>query len=404
MSSSPVVLTFSVNTIQTSYINEGTLSNVLKHITPVPKITLEQKDCLLKYFIILETRETVKKVIEALESKRIELTNLKVLCDENEEVDAFKDSEHQFKINNQKERLTKNLKLGCTNGIPSVKKFSDKTSKYFNLAKNHTIERNSCVQESLPSHYSLFKENKGKVYPHKKMNLININECEDQLFKDKLNINDNKNTKKKLNLGDVGNAKTFIQVENLDKDNIDPSILFNLFGIIGNVVKMLVNIDRGLAIVEMEQAIQAELACNYFDNIKLFNTKIIVSSYPTQINWKDLYISPESNIRLIGGNSKFYRYKPNLNIKINQPSKIIHVTNVAPILTLANLCKLFSNVNEPSMITKLEARGKKSNMYLVEFQSEKESLEVLTTYHDQVLNGLRLKLSFSHMKVNKPVK
>lgn len=224
-------------------------------------------------------------------------------------------------------------------------------------------------------------------------------EMKNQFINNQQNMNADSNRGNVTDIFDHKLNKKFIKIKNFDKDNINAAILFNLLGVIGNVTKMLYDMKKGLAIAEMKNPEQAELAQQYLNGIAFFNTILDISIYEPGIKWTETFISSDSDMKIIDGNWKYYRYKPNLKIKINKLSKLLHVTNVSSNITLNDLYKLVSDVCEPNSIRKLGSKGKKSSMYLIEFQSEKDSLEVLATYHDRLVGELRLKMSFSHMKI-----
>ena len=404
MSSGLVVLTLPINTNQLSCLTEGKLTDVLNQLSPAPKISLLTDCCPPKFKITVDNKETAKRVLAKLQRSKIDTAGVRVLSAESAEFGAEKQAEGLEGTGKEwKPELGGKRNSGstdCTNSTGYPLKIG---SSGFKMADFCQTVKNKNKNDPLDFKCTQFKENKGKSSQIKDLALFDSNEPNFKPFNEKSSTSNIKTTNL-LNAKTQNHKKTFIKLENLDIENVDSSILFNLIGIVGNVIKMLFNPNKGMAIAELEQESQATLSCQYLNNTCFFNTQIRVTIYPLHLNWTDLYISPDSSIRVIKGNSKYYRYKPNLNIKVNRPSRVIHMTNVASSVTLPELCKLFSTVNEPCLITRLEARGKKSGMYLMEFRDEKEGLEVLTTFHDQVLSGLRLKLSFSHMKIEKSLK
>ena len=387
---------------QSTQLDESTIFSALKHLNPVPRITLLQNDSSLKYRILLAGKETAQEAIAVIQRRKFKIEDIGVAVEEPDEEGVCREPESKILTEkNQRENLRYKREQELTKKPKFVNKLTWISYRGSNSDDFHASGENRGLKEKKPCKNSKLKENKGTKCPGSYYNLSNNKFLAAKVLNDKSNKkHENASLKPPVSKNAVSASK-FVKVENLNMKRVDPSILFNLLGIVGNVKKVLLDSDKGLAIAEMAQEKQAQLACEFFHNTLFFGALIRVTIYPIHINWSDLYISPDSNIKVISGNSKYYRYKPNLSIKVNRPSKLIHMTNVASDLTLADICKLFSIVNEPNMITKLETKGKKSDMYLIEFQSEEEGLEVLTTYHDQVLNDLRLKLSFSHMRTDK---
>jgi RNA recognition motif-containing protein len=189
----------------------------------------------------------------------------------------------------------------------------------------------------------------------------------------------------------------FFQLSNLLK--ITSQILLNLFGCFGNIKKLVLNIRKKFGLVEFQTQRQTELALKNLQSVEIFNNKFKLFILPfSSLNPKIFTNSGSENLIIMTGHYKYYRYKKGLNIKVNPPSNILHLTSVSPKLCPLILYELISNVNRPCKIIKLIKKGTNSNMYLVIFNNKEESMEVLSVFNNRKIDKKILKVSFSHTK------
>lgn len=392
---SETTLTVTVAQSKSKPVTEEAVFDVLKHLSPVPKVTTLRDEPDPVFCIILENRRLAQKAFLQLTS------NFSVLG----KPDIKERLEHQTTVSGQ--RITegpksKMIKLG-PNIIDDLYNSSDndrRPGSFSNVVGSQGRQappgKTSSGWLSGFSANCKFAQPKSQVLSYNSYKTLELKSQPKSEILARPKESPHAKARKQADL-------RFVKVDNLDTASVDSSILFNLVGTVGNVAKLMFNTKRGFAIVELENASQAELACQYLHDMPFFGSVLSVSVYEPGINWADVHVGSESDIRIISGNSKYYRYKPNLKIKVNKLSRLLHVTNVSADLSLSSLCTLVSEVCEPNLIHKLESKGKKSNMYVIEFDSEKDSLEVLCTLHDKLVSGLRLKMSFSHMKMNHAV-
>lgn len=97
--------------------------------------------------------------------------------------------------------------------------------------------------------------------------------------------------------------------------------------------------------------------------------------------------------------AKFYRYKQKLNIRVNKPTKLLHLTNLPSKMTPLLLYKIIVEIGEPLNLYKLKKKGVCSDMFLVEFKTVEKSIEVLSVLHNKKVEEKLIKVSFSHTKV-----
>lgn len=139
---------------------------------------------------------------------------------------------------------------------------------------------------------------------------------------------------------------------------------------------------------------------NQFENLDQFSNEKKNQFQIEKSQKKMNYFSNEKNQKkiLMQGHYKYYRYKKGLNIKINPPSKILHLTSISEKLCPIILYEIVRRINKPVRIVKLGKKGTNSNMFLVCFETVEESVEVLAVLHNKKIDRKILKVSFSHTK------
>lgn len=189
------------------------------------------------------------------------------------------------------------------------------------------------------------------------------------------------------------NERCTLIVSNLNTDKTNEDKLFNLFSLYGNIVRIKVLHNKpDLALVEMADGFQAELAVHYLKGAMLFGNKLEVnySKYPS------ITPAPDAHDYINSGLNRF-----NSNVVKNYrhccaPTKMIHVSalpqDVSEDALLAHLSEHGSVVG-----TKLfEVNGKRQALVL--FESEEEATEALVSKHASPLEGNTIRISFSQMQ------
>ncbi|VAH07784.1 unnamed protein product [Triticum turgidum subsp. durum] len=189
------------------------------------------------------------------------------------------------------------------------------------------------------------------------------------------------------------NERCTLIVSNLNTDKTNEDKLFNLFSLYGNIVRIKVLHNKpDLALVEMADGLQAELAVNYLKAATLFGNKLDVnySKYPT------ITPAPDAHDYINSGLNRF-----NTNVVKNYrhccaPTKMIHVSALAQDVSEE---ALLAHLSEHGSIvgTKLfEVNGKRQALVL--FESEEEATEALVSKHATPLEGSTIRISFSQMQ------
>lgn len=205
----------------------------------------------------------------------------------------------------------------------------------------------------------------------------------------------------KSNLSKEADVSKVVILNRINAEKVNCLMLMNLFGCFGNVKKVLLNIKASFALIEMESPEHAVLTTRYLNNIQYFGSAIKVKcSKYNSVSLKTLEKEHNPDIQFLRGHYKYFRYKEGLQIKVNKPSAVLHITSLSAEFTPYLLCQLLSQLHEPSKIVKLSKNGSTSEMYLVEFDQVNQAIEVLSTLHNKKVDGKLMKISFSHTDIN----
>ena len=187
----------------------------------------------------------------------------------------------------------------------------------------------------------------------------------------------------------------FIKISDLK--NITCNNLINLFGCFGNVKTVVINTKKNFSLIQYQNNSQVILAIKNLGNKKFFKTTLKMCSLPfSKLNIKQFDNKNIKNILFMQGHFKYFRFKKGLKIKVNEISKILHITSISEKLCPIIFYDIISLVNKPIEIVKLKKNGNNSSMFLIKFRNSKESLEVLSVLHNLKVENKILKLSFSH--------
>ncbi|KAF8377191.1 hypothetical protein HHK36_030564 [Tetracentron sinense] len=189
------------------------------------------------------------------------------------------------------------------------------------------------------------------------------------------------------------NDKCTVLVTNLDPDKIDEDKLFNIFSIYGNIVRIkLLHNKPDHALVEMGDALQAELAVHFLKGAMLFSKRLEVnfSKHPSITEGADTHEYLNSNLNRYNRNAaKNYRY-------CCSPTKMIHLSSLPQDITEE---EIVTHLEEHGTIinTKLfESNGKKQA--LVQFDTEEQATEALVCKHASSIDRSIIRISFSQLQ------
>lgn len=339
---------------ETYQIKEEEIREIINNYGKMIDMVLFKKGVTWKYFIELENQEQVKNILENLN------------------------------------KVT--FSIGKINVYESKKKFLRKKTKILKNEKNvDNIIHKETTRETLENYEFEF----GKEYQITSKT-INFKISENYFYKEKKNFFTSQNESSKTSLLPIEKSKIiFIKFQNTKK--ITCKTLINLFGCFGNVKTVIINKSKIFSLIQYQNNYQLKTAIKNLKNKKFFETDLKICSLPfSKLNIKQFENSNIKNISFMQGHFKYFRFKKGLKIKINQISKILHVTSISKKMCPIILFDLFSLVCKPEKIVKLKKSGNDSSMFLVQFEGCKESLEVLSVLHNVKVDDKILKLSFSH--------
>ena len=192
-------------------------------------------------------------------------------------------------------------------------------------------------------------------------------------------------------------STNILMIKNLPK-NISARMLFRLFGMYGNVVKVKIFYKSPEnALIEYQDNFQANLAKVYLNNCSVYGSNIFVtnSKQGVVINTNALRRDDENQYMGDYTNSIEHRYKfagSKNHYNIAPPSKVIHLSNLCLDKGEDFYRELFDSF---AMIKKFIFLKGKEKMALMEVGSVSEAVSILMNFHNYNINGKFLKVSFS---------
>ncbi|NXM68042.1 PTBP3 protein, partial [Serilophus lunatus] len=187
-------------------------------------------------------------------------------------------------------------------------------------------------------------------------------------------------------------------VSNLNPEAITPYGLFILFGVYGDVhrVKIMFK-NRGIALVQMADATQAQLAINHLDGQRLYGRimRTTLSKYQTvQLPREG---QEDKGLTKDYSNSPLHRFKnpSSKNFQnIFPPSATLHLSNIPPSVTVDDLKNLFAS--KGSTVRGFRFFQKDCKMALIRLGSVEEAVHALIELHDHDFGeNQHLRVSFS---------
>jgi len=184
-------------------------------------------------------------------------------------------------------------------------------------------------------------------------------------------------------------------------DNITPLMLFRLFGMYGNVMKIKILFNHpDKAFIEFQSPLQAELARRCLTNCPIMgNTlKVDFAKKGTIVDISLLKKEPDNKYLGDFSTSSEHRYKyvgSKNHANISPPSKVLHLSNMHPDKSEAFYKELFGNLGK---IKKFLFMKNEEKMALVEMASVEDALNILMHFHNFDVDGKYLKVTFSKYK------
>jgi len=199
--------------------------------------------------------------------------------------------------------------------------------------------------------------------------------------------------------GPPGSEKSpVVLVSHLDPEKVTPEVLFTLFGVYGDVIRVkILYKQRENALVQFASAQQADYARINLNGCPLFGQEIQVANsrhinniqMPREAEGKEL-------TRDFTG-SEFHRYRKKMYINpknMNQPSAVLHVANIHELCTEQELRDLFGAQVPGARVAVEFFKTNRSQAY-VSVETVPNGVFALINLHNFKLREYPLRVSFA---------
>lgn len=203
--------------------------------------------------------------------------------------------------------------------------------------------------------------------------------------------------------GLTGLLSPVIHVSGLNDEHTTPDALFTLFGVYGDVVRVKILFNKkDIALIQMAEPAQAQLAISHLDRIRLFGKILRVNSSKHQLVQMPKDGHQDSGLTKDYTSSPLHRFKRpgsrNYN-NIYPPSVTLHVSNIPPTCTEDDLKADFERESGKE-VTKFKFFPNDHRMALVQFDNIESAIHALIKMHNfKVAEHSHLRVSFSKSPV-----
>ncbi|XP_027508324.1 polypyrimidine tract-binding protein 3 isoform X1 [Corapipo altera] len=193
-------------------------------------------------------------------------------------------------------------------------------------------------------------------------------------------------------------GNSVLLVSNLNPEAITPYGLFILFGVYGNVHRVKIMFKkRGIALVQMADATQAQLAINHLNGQRLYGRVMHTTLSKYQTIQLPREGQEDKGLTKDYSNSPLHRFK-NPGSKncqnIFPPSATLHLSNIPPSVTVDDLKNLFAS--KGSTVKAFKFFQKDCKMGLIQLGSVEEAVHALIELHNHDFGeNQHLRVSFS---------
>mmetsp|Transcript_12618 Transcript_12618/g.18089 ORF Transcript_12618/g.18089 Transcript_12618/m.18089 type:complete len:316 (+) Transcript_12618:88-1035(+) len=200
--------------------------------------------------------------------------------------------------------------------------------------------------------------------------------------------------------GAPGGGSSVVLINKLNADLITADILFTLFGIYGDVmrVKILFN-KRDTAMLQFNTPQQAAFACQNLSGCPLHGQNILVtSSKHTDVKLPRDAEQAGANLTKDYSDSPNHRYKLGRGApkNVNPPSQVLHIANLHSACTAAELVTLFQAQQPQSeSLPVVEFFKTDRKMAYIGLCSVEAAVEAVLNLHNYSLGGWPIRVSFS---------
>ncbi|NWS11694.1 PTBP3 protein, partial [Pachyramphus minor] len=193
-------------------------------------------------------------------------------------------------------------------------------------------------------------------------------------------------------------GNSVLLVSNLNPEAITPYGLFILFGVYGNVHRVKIMFKkRGIALVQMADATQAQLAINHLNGQRLYGRVMHTTLSKYQTIQLPREGQEDKGLTKDYSNSPLHRFKNpgSRNCQnIFPPSATLHLSNIPPSVTVDDLKNLFAS--KGSTVKAFRFFQNDCKMGLIQLGSVEEAVHALIELHNHDFGeNHHLRVSFS---------
>lgn len=200
-----------------------------------------------------------------------------------------------------------------------------------------------------------------------------------------------------VNGGQRSNSNAVVHVSNLNEEAVTPRVLFVLFGVYGDVIRVKILFQKkSNALVQMNDDQQAQLVIKYLHGVRLFgrNLQVVLSKH-SQVQMPREGQDVE-NLTNDYTNSSLHRFKkPGSKNYLNifPPSDVLHLSNIPPEVTEDALKEAFS---KHAQVKAFKFFAKDHRMALIQLYSIDDAVTCLIMMHNfKLTDTYHLRVSFS---------
>ncbi|NXL70165.1 PTBP3 protein, partial [Leptocoma aspasia] len=197
-------------------------------------------------------------------------------------------------------------------------------------------------------------------------------------------------------------GNSVLLVSNLNPEAITPYGLFILFGVYGDVHRVKIMFKkRGIALVQMADATQAQLAINYLNGQRLYGRVMHATLSKYQTIQLPREGQEDKGLTKDYSNSPLHRFKNPCSKKFQNifpPSATLHLSNIPPSVTVDDLKNLFTS--KGSTVKGFKFFQKDCKMALIQLGSVEEAVHALIELHNHDFGeNQHLRVSFSKSSI-----
>jgi len=197
--------------------------------------------------------------------------------------------------------------------------------------------------------------------------------------------------------GQRSHLNAVVHVSNLNEELITPHVLFTLFGVYGDVVRVKILFQKkSNALIQMNDDNQAQLVIKYLHGVRLFgrNLQVVLSKHNQVQMPREGH--DQENLTQDYSSSPLHRFKkPGSKNYLNifPPSDVLHLSNIPPEVSEEALKEAFG---KHAQVKAFKFFAKDRRMALIQLHSIDDAVMCLILMHNyQLTDTYHLRVSFS---------